>query len=66
MFEDGGKRKRVVDALLLHLAVDGGEASSDGSGGNGTVRYGCHLVGLVAERVKWERESKMRNVFGMF
>lgn len=49
MFEDGGKRKRVVDALLLHLAVDGGEASGDGSGGNGTVRYGSHLVWLQRE-----------------
>lgn len=50
MFEDGGERERVVHALLLHLAVDGGEASGDGSGGDGTVRYGCHLVWLQRER----------------
>lgn len=36
-FENGGKTECVVDAVVLDLAVDGGEPSCDGTGGDFTV-----------------------------
>lgn len=44
LFENGGKRKIVIDTTSLDIAVDGGEATGEGSGGGpagseATVRY---------------------------